>query len=308
MEACALNNMGVAMMVHGYYQDTVTTLKDALCILKMALGDPLAIGREQENPGSSAVFRHDKLKEAYKCVAEMHSQNKRRRKTQPAQHEEVPWLLRTIENNDTPSLLVSATEAAEAALSPAANSKNLHKCLMAILIRETVSDELNSTGGEVESGIILFNYGLACSLLSASLSCSRPVSSPIEVDNKSTSARRSTTVDNSYIATFRATAHNALVLAHAACSKVLPFGENPLQELEVTLLSILALSVAQIFLLQQQNYDCRHASSQPSKSTTAAIQEIEQTLRFLLVEVEEARHFFSSTYIYHVGLTAASAA
>ncbi|KAL7580662.1 hypothetical protein ACA910_002174 [Epithemia clementina (nom. ined.)] len=239
LDACALNNMAVAMMVHGRYQAALTALKDSLCILQIMLQ-----AREQAEHDLKALkflqFRQERLQVASACVAQLTTTTTGATPTKTALNDSVPQLscpssssfsslsmslsrkpplvregkslldprmprsssgvgvprLNVVENNDTPSLIqaamVSGAAASRPRLFPPPHEENTTSCsstprlfdntTTVILIREPsttsttgggapqqgASNEGSSTpqhGEAMELAIVLYNYGVACSLL-----------------------------------------------------------------------------------------------------------------------------------------------
>ncbi|KAL7556302.1 hypothetical protein ACA910_020404 [Epithemia clementina (nom. ined.)] len=289
IDACALNNMAVAMMTSGDYRGAVGALKSSLTILKTALGDPSK--QNAEDLRSFARLRQEKLDAASMRLSHRRGDGRMTSSVfSPSSMAVVPHL-KTIENNDVASLIVQATTLAST------HAHDSSATITVILIREAFPND--NDGGEVESGTILYNYGVACSLLLASSSLnirkkSCPASSSCATRLTGECGETIGAEEHESNSMLHSMAQNALLLAHAAFSrKRSQFGEDPSKDLEVTLFSILTLSVAKNFLLSRTG---------PSLTT----QELEQAVHFMLFEVEDARMFFSRES--HEKLLGASAA
>ena len=137
--ACALNNMAIAMMVRGEFAAAVATLDDSLSIMFRH--------KQESNSPMLQEFAHQRVKAASSLLSSF---------VFPRSF--MAYLrISTVESNDMQSLKKEFL--AQEATSLLAFS--------AILIRDATSHSQQRIDFDRESGIILYNYGLACYLLTA---------------------------------------------------------------------------------------------------------------------------------------------
>ena len=202
--AGALNNMGVSMMLRGEFDCASSTLRDALSIVRMVLAASTTNTATTEttttdtgpridiNTGDFATpnqtatsscasigteesirfldsFAKEKFQLASSRLSRMSTLSSDSRRFQ--QQHVLQGLLLTIENNDFQSLQEAAVASAALSVAIARSSSSIGTSppLYAILIREHGPSSssyliIDEPDIDRESGIIMYNYGLACYL------------------------------------------------------------------------------------------------------------------------------------------------
>jgi hypothetical protein len=194
-DACALNNMGVQMMLQGDFESAASTLKDSLSVRRRMFC-------RRTQPHELNKFVHKRLQTASTRLSKMSS----------AASFALPLVLTAVESNDFQSLKAASLQ-----------RDDLPMSFSAVLIREPSCLAAGQYGMnfERESGIVLYNFGLACYMLAVF---------PVITDD----VRKQASYDNS--------AYRSLVLSHSTFSKVLMECEDAADDLESVFLAMLVLS------------------------------------------------------------------
>uniref|UniRef100_A0A7S2YSK5 Uncharacterized protein n=1 Tax=Entomoneis paludosa TaxID=265537 RepID=A0A7S2YSK5_9STRA len=238
--------MGVQMMLQGGYENAANTLKDALTILSLMLHC-----RQDTPPEQVEQLLQERLQRATTRLSQKHS------KTTLLLHPVVS----AVESNDFQSLKT-------ASLRPRNDTPKLeHLSFSAVLIREpgmNGGDE-ESVNFDRESGIVLYNFGLACFLLAAFTNNKKKSQQYQTIEEDETLAKK--------LAGFERTAHKSLLLAHSSFSKIIMACEDAADDLESVFLDTLVLSCS------SQIYRVRH---QLEKA-----QEVDEAMDSILMAIED---------------------
>ena len=304
--------MAIAMLVKGQYQCAIRTFQDSLAILKAVCGTPPT--NACLLPSSLTVLRQTKVRAAATFLSHMS------RKSYKQQQTPSSSVFVVMESNDTCNLFHQATrfavESQNKSLEDKQDSSSMQTIFPLVLIRDTCALDAKATG-ELESGIILYNYAVACLFVASIQSPQQRAelsSSSVTIGSPSRNKRPRCMMDDTMVpesscATTTTTTPTAsprptkkmalslMMLAHAAFSRLVlrmqtcieqeeqacvDGGECLIsQQLVVALFSLLSLSVAS-----------HMASGEPQQDDPKRV-EMEQTLVYLLEQVQGLDFLFA---------------
>eukprot|EP00522_Entomoneis_paludosa_P005887 CAMPEP_0172457026 /NCGR_PEP_ID=MMETSP1065-20121228/19412_1 /TAXON_ID=265537 /ORGANISM="Amphiprora paludosa, Strain CCMP125" /LENGTH=267 /DNA_ID=CAMNT_0013210461 /DNA_START=219 /DNA_END=1022 /DNA_ORIENTATION=- len=207
-QAFALNNIGVTMMMQGRFDQAASTLKDSLTLVRMALGRSFGNQAKIEVINS---FATEKLRFASSRLSQMTAA------TFCSSSCENNVNIAAVESNDFQSLQVASSR-----------RSILSSSIYALIIREPCQaqqEQIPESDLELESGIILYNYGLACYLMA----------NGVHQNNDPKNLRRDT---------YYSMARRSLLMSHATFSRRLFACEDRdgMSDLETSFFVMLSLS------------------------------------------------------------------